>query len=592
MSERPAICLRGIGKRYLLFGSRLDAVLEALGFSWLRSGQRQRARQFWALRGINLTLPRGARIGIIGRNGAGKSTLLKLITGNIEPTEGQIEVDGEVQALLQAGTGMHPDFTGYQNIEAALTYQGLSAQEIRDAVADIVDFTELGPFLDQPFKSYSTGMQARLAFATATVVRPDILIIDEVLGVGDGYFLSKSTERVQKLIDTGATVLLVSHSMEQIIRFCEQTIWMDRGQIVRQGDTLEVVKEYERYLRLLDERRIKANNHRRRDNPTGARQDEDRFTDSFHLRFRAVAGSRLQVGDIVLLENDRQQEVLHVGGPQDSAPGNSAVVCVEGNAWSSPQSSDGHVYRELSGASKDAGGEAVFSLYLFDASVDYAFDIEYRLEGGPANMQVLRAGIEMAVAQLPPGPGWQRLRVSCIAEKQNGTPAPGDLRPPAQTLKHWPGLGGLMIDSLRLFGADGKEQALFPFGSPLSVEVRLRAEQAGTFPFSPALTIYRRSDGLCVTQQVGHQARLTLAAGEQATACLHLGPLQLGNGEYMFSVALFREFDLMQVEAPERYDLVDRSVEFQVYGREPGRRGVFQHPGEWQLVRPGKLKSA
>src|SRR5262249_37487492 len=158
--------------------------------------------------------------------------LLKLITGNVDPTEGVIAVHGSVQALLQAGTGMHPEFTGYENIEAALTYQGLSKAEIRDAVTDIADFTKLGRFLDQPFKTYSTGMQARLAFAAATVVRPDILIVDELLGVGDGYFLSKSTERMRKLIDSGASVLLVSHAMDQIVRFCDQAIWIDRGQIV------------------------------------------------------------------------------------------------------------------------------------------------------------------------------------------------------------------------------------------------------------------------------------------------------------------------------------------------------------------------
>src|SRR5262245_33479982 len=294
MSEEPAIRLTAVGKRYTLYPSPAEGACDALGLSWLLPGRRKRWRHFWALRNITLTLPRGARVGIIGRNGAGKSTLLKLITRNVDPTEGEVEVIGEVQALLQAGTGMHPEFTGRQNIEAALTYQGLSGPEVREAIADIIDFTELGQFLDQPFKNYSTGMQARLAFAAATVVKPDILIVDELLGVGDGYFLSKSTERMRKLIESGASVLLVSHSMEQIVRFCGQAIWMDRGQIVRQGDALEVVKEYERYLRLLEERRLKADNARRKAGPVGGAEleGEAQYTDALVVRYQAPAGAR------------------------------------------------------------------------------------------------------------------------------------------------------------------------------------------------------------------------------------------------------------------------------------------------------------
>src|SRR6476619_3014093 len=141
MSDRPAIELTGVGKRYTLYPSPLAGACDALGLAWLLPGRHRNFRQFWALRNINLTLPRGARVGIVGRNGAGKSTLLKLITGNVDPTEGEIAVNGEVQALLQAGTGMHPEFTGKENIEAALTYQGLSRSEIRDAFGDILEFT-------------------------------------------------------------------------------------------------------------------------------------------------------------------------------------------------------------------------------------------------------------------------------------------------------------------------------------------------------------------------------------------------------------------------------------------------------------------
>src|SRR5262245_18708888 len=160
MSERIAIRLSGVGKMYKVFPSRLDNLLDALGVERFLTWRGNASREFWALRDIDIELKAGSRLGIIGRNGAGKSTLLKLITGNIAPTEGQVAVNGQVQALLEAGAGFHPEFTGYENIRAALTYQGLHPTAIEAAVQEIEEFTELGQFLAQPFKTYSTGMQA------------------------------------------------------------------------------------------------------------------------------------------------------------------------------------------------------------------------------------------------------------------------------------------------------------------------------------------------------------------------------------------------------------------------------------------------
>jgi lipopolysaccharide transport system ATP-binding protein len=586
MSEKPAILLKGLGKRYTLYSSRLVSVADALGLSWLLPGRQRRLRHFWALRNINLTLPRGARIGIIGRNGAGKSTLLKLITRNVSPTEGEIHVNGDVQALLQAGTGMHPEFTGHENIEAALTYQGLSTPEIRDAVADIVDFTELGPFLDQPFKTYSTGMQARLAFATATVIKPDILIIDEVLGVGDGYFLSKSTERMKKLIDGGASVLLVTHSLEQILRFCDQAIWIDRGQIVRHGDALEVVKEYDTYLHVLEERRLKAANANRQCGPASNRSGDVacQYTAALRLRFRVAAPNRLRVGEVVLLENDRQQERLHIGGPQDGAPGNAAVLCLEpGNSWSAPERRDSRMCRALSASDHHVCGDAVFSLYLFDASVTYSFEIEYSLRGEPVEVQVIQDAEVIKRVSLPPTSDWQRIRLDCPGHQSAIASSDQSEESVAMNYQRWPGLGGLRVEKVRMLGARGGEQAVFAFGDPMTIEIQFRAHRTDTFPFRPALTMFRRSDGVRVTNQIGPPEQLTLTAGMLVTVRLHLGPLRLGNGTYMFSIGLYRQLDLMEIDPPEWYDLLERNFEFQVHGRESVFGDIFHHPGEWRI---------
>ena len=182
------------------------------------------------------------------------------MTQNFPPTEGRVDVRGSVQALLEVGSGLHPEFTGRENIQASLGFLGLSRAEIGEAARDIADFTELGRFLDQPFKTYSLGMQARLGIGIATTIRPEILIIDEVLGAGDAYFFAKSTARMQRLLSEGASVLLVSHALDQIARFCDETIWLDRGRIVMRGSTTEVIKAYEKFIRELDERRLHAKN--------------------------------------------------------------------------------------------------------------------------------------------------------------------------------------------------------------------------------------------------------------------------------------------------------------------------------------------
>jgi lipopolysaccharide transport system ATP-binding protein len=307
-----AVRLRGVGKRYKIFKHRRDHLFDAFGLTnvmpWLKGSY----RDFWALRGIDLELRKGHRIGIIGRNGAGKTTLLKLITGNLPPTEGTVEVDGEVHALLDVSGGFHPEFTGRENVRAALTYQGLSTKEIRVAETEILEFTDLGQFFDQPFKAYSLGMQARLTFACATTFTPDVLIVDEVLGAGDAAFYRRSTDRMRELMNTGASVLLVSHALQQIQRFCDETMWLEHGEIVMRGPTTEVVKAYEKFTRELDERWLHEQQERHVTSLSGNATGEtgqtsmSEWSDIPGLRMKAVA---------IEGERGRQQAVFSVGSP-------------------------------------------------------------------------------------------------------------------------------------------------------------------------------------------------------------------------------------------------------------------------------------
>lgn len=248
MSEQPVISIENVSKVFGLYGSQYEQLMDVLGLNRLGFGRKKSVKQFTALRDVTLHVPRGHRIGIVGRNGAGKTTLLKLICGNFAPTSGNVRVNGTVQALLQMGLGFHPEFTGLENLKSSLQYNGLSASERQEAIDDVIDFCELGDFINQPFKTYSLGMQARLMFAAATAIRPDILIIDEVLGAGDAYFIAKSKLRVERLVKSGATMLLVSHSTSQVLELCNEVVWMEAGAIRMQGEAFEVVKAYEEYL--------------------------------------------------------------------------------------------------------------------------------------------------------------------------------------------------------------------------------------------------------------------------------------------------------------------------------------------------------
>lgn len=251
MSNELAIDISNVTKSYIMYPSSKDLVLEVFSFFNFFRRKRQSFDRFTALKSINLKVKKGERLGIIGRNGAGKSTLLKLITGNFLPTAGNIKVNGSVQALMQTGLGFHQELSGRDNIRASLLYNHLSSEEIDAAEDDIIEFCELGNFLDYPIKTYSLGMLSRLQFACATAIHPDILIVDEVLGAGDAYFSGKCAYRMEKLTNSGCTLLLVSHSMTQILQFCEKAIWIEHGEIVASGKALNIIKAYEEYINRL-----------------------------------------------------------------------------------------------------------------------------------------------------------------------------------------------------------------------------------------------------------------------------------------------------------------------------------------------------
>lgn len=233
------ITVSNLGKAYKLYPNRWARLVE-----WLLPFRGARHRLKWILRDVSFQVAPGEAVGLIGINGAGKSTLLKLITGTTQPSTGSVYMEGTVAALLELGMGFHPDFTGRQNVYMAGQLIGLSVDEIHALMPDIEAFAEIGDYLDQPVRVYSSGMQMRVAFAVATARRPDILIVDEALSVGDTYFQHKSFERIRQYRRLGTTLLIVSHDKQAIQSICDRAILLDGGQLAREGAPEEIMDYY------------------------------------------------------------------------------------------------------------------------------------------------------------------------------------------------------------------------------------------------------------------------------------------------------------------------------------------------------------
>jgi lipopolysaccharide transport system ATP-binding protein len=288
-----SITASNLGKAYKVYPSRFARLKE-----WLIPFSRPRHTLKWVLQDISFSVNPGEAVGIIGVNGAGKSTLLKMLTGTTAPTTGSVQTTGRVAALLELGIGFHPEFTGRQNAFMAGQLMGMSAEEIRQLMPQIEAFAEIGDYMDHPVRVYSSGMQMRLAFSVATARRPDILIIDEALSVGDAYFQHKSFERIRQFRRDGTTLLIVSHDKAAIQSICDRAILLNAGRLGMQG-TPEAVMDY--YNALLGER----------ENQT--------------VRQQATEGGRMQtisgtgeatVSTITLVdENGKSVEVVDVGQP-------------------------------------------------------------------------------------------------------------------------------------------------------------------------------------------------------------------------------------------------------------------------------------
>lgn len=340
---KPVVRFDQVSKRFILHQNRPRSFQEmALNLFRRRSADRD-AEVFWALQGVSFEIAPGETLGLVGPNGAGKSTALKLIAGVLEPTAGRVEVQGRIGALLELGTGFHPDLTGRENIYLNGSILGLSRATIRRKLDEIIAFAELERFIDVPVKHYSSGMYMRLGFAVAVHVDPEILLVDEVLAVGDGAFQRKCLERINQLRSQGVTVFFVSHSAETVRAICSRALWLEKGRVIADSTADTVVAAYLDHSQRAEEMALMTCSNNRQwgskkaqivavhlKNIDGEEQRQFRVGDTFILEIQYYAPTRIEqpIFGLGIHRNDG----LHIAGPNTHF-GQFEIPWIEGRGY-------------------------------------------------------------------------------------------------------------------------------------------------------------------------------------------------------------------------------------------------------------------
>lgn len=600
-----AVEVSSLGKMYRLFDKQSDRIRDLFGIEKLRFwDQEPKYREFWALRNVDLEIPRGERIGIIGRNGAGKSTLLKLIVGNLKPTEGSVSVHGKIQALLQIGTGFHPEFTGLENIRTALAYAGMDSRSIREATDEIIDFSELEDYIQQPVKYYSAGMYSRLAFAVATSLVPDILVIDEVLGAGDAAFTSKCADRMKHLTqDTGATVLFVSHSMDSVLEICNRAILLERGELTHDGTALEVSKIYNKKIREEEELRARAKEYRVSRKSMAQITVADEATQV--LIMRLVCDKPHPKYSHFIYEAELRCEgeslaALRFGAPTDDDPAQfTHVIADKGSDWGPAKKERGNLYRSYS----DQGGTNCHAPFQLSVPLHMsAKPLEITVNARPDTreriyLEYFDGHAYHRLGEL--GAGKTSYEFTLTAPEQQSAPAAPAQQPQTESeeiartedaddyekLKATNSVYGtqqLVIEHMDILNAENKSARVFFTGDELRFRIEVRVNKP--LPSFVGVVCIMTRDGKAVTQSFCRSGELGFDGVDKSfTLEASFSPLRLGEGEYMVSIGFFETCDFSRAAEEKSYCVADRALFFKVEQPFGVRKylGSFLHDCQW-----------
>jgi lipopolysaccharide transport system ATP-binding protein len=546
----------GLSKRYRLYASPRHRVLDTLG---LLRGPAGAVREHAALTEVSFEVTRGEKVGIIGRNGAGKSTLLKLITGATSPTSGTLTVHGETQALLQMGTGFHPDLTGRENVLAYLGHLGIGSRDAGRRVGEVVEFAELEEYIDQPVKTYSTGMAMRLMFAASTVIAPSLLVIDEVLGVGDAYFAKKSFDRISDICSRdGTTLLLVTHDIYNAARLCDRMLWMDHGRILIDDRPDVVIVAYEDSIRRQEERRLRLK-------AMSAGRAEGAAPATLLVEIRSADGrplpSPLYISRLGLRLGGTLIDVAPVVSGVDSAGGRSTLV-FEGSAWGEEQGHEGRrarPFRNFGSVFQKVG--AVFDVTGVTDLTALSITFEAWSASGCTVAIVAFDGTERPLGRcdIPPGQ-WTTVETEAASSDRA-------LNPEARTAPV--GSGAVVITAIRALDAGGRDAFIFEHGAPLTLRVAYRVNDVDTVAPQMIVVFHRQGvEDVCRL----FCGRLDLPPRRSGEVAIELPRLAIGTGHYTVSVAVTESgyYDRQQTVFfsinAGMYDCWSRALELQIVG--------------------------
>jgi ABC-type polysaccharide/polyol phosphate transport system ATPase subunit len=593
MSE-PLISVSNLSKNYRLYRKPSYRFLDVFGFlpRWVNGYQEHKA-----LDNVSFQINPGEKIAVIGRNGAGKSTLLKMLGGVSHPTCGTVDVRGTITALLTLGTGFHQDFTGRENAAAYLAQLGLANAQVQRMLPSIVDFAELHEYFDQPLKTYSSGMQMRLAFSVSTIVQPEILILDEVLSVGDAYFFKKSYERIRDLCSAhGTTLIMVTHDLYSAMTMCERVIWMDEGRIRADGAAKLVVNAYEASIKEQEEARLR---HKWRDTITQNQKEVARvLVGEIKTADGATVSEGMKISAIRLLRNEGCLSSISMLDEVPGAERGGIIVDPEAGSWGPVEEDDNRqvrtfvpfasVYHKLPFVSMDLS-----VLEAFDSG-ELVCEIDYKAITGQVFTFELRepedrGSSKVGELMVEPG-GWRTGRVALKGRDE--TPAIG-----IDFARY--GKRTLEIKGVRFLDETEKECFQFRVGGVFRAEIDYLLNDANFDEYPTILIAFHKNGTLRTHRLYTNTTRIAASQGLQGTINVVADPIRFTAGTYLLNVAAFADGFFERGDTKkfftvndELYDMHSRAYEVTVLPEPNWKLAgdvVFMHDSDWSISPNSKL---